>query len=185
MKKSGKNLQWITSISAGIRTELHLNTVLNMYESSHKTECSSIWDVSLSSITYRVSSKVFLSIFHLWTALLVTSNVNISITNSLLPDILFYRIQGKSWSTIVQHICYCIYIIPYIYIDWQFFFYFCTVHVVTFTLIKNQLMHLFQHCLDVKRPDSTQACTPDTHTNGGHTTTYQYRQMTKRAAEAW
>jgi hypothetical protein len=33
--------------------------------------------------------------------------------------------------------------------------------------------------------DSTQAGTPDTHTNRGHTTTYQYRQMTKRAAEAW
>jgi hypothetical protein len=31
----------------------------------------------------------------------------------------------------------------------------------------------------------TQAGTPDTHTNRGHTTTYQYRQMTKRAAEAW
>jgi hypothetical protein len=34
-------------------------------------------------------------------------------------------------------------------------------------------------------PDSTQTCTPDTHTNKGHTTTYQQRQMTKRAAEAW
>jgi hypothetical protein len=35
------------------------------------------------------------------------------------------------------------------------------------------------------RPDSTQAATPDTHTNRGHKTAYHYRQMTKRAAEAW
>jgi hypothetical protein len=35
------------------------------------------------------------------------------------------------------------------------------------------------------RPDSTQAGTLDTNTNRGHTTAYQYRHMTKRAAEAW
>jgi hypothetical protein len=35
------------------------------------------------------------------------------------------------------------------------------------------------------RPDSTQACALDTHTNRGHTTTYQYRKMTKPAVEAW
>jgi hypothetical protein len=40
-------------------------------------------------------------------------------------------------------------------------------------------------CLVVKRPDNTQTATPDTHTNRGHTTTYQQRQMTKRAAEGW
>jgi hypothetical protein len=41
-------------------------------------------------------------------------------------------------------------------------------------------------CLVVQtRPDSTQTGKPDTHTNRGHTTTYQYRQMTKRAAETW
>jgi hypothetical protein len=40
-------------------------------------------------------------------------------------------------------------------------------------------------CLVVKQPDSTQAGTPDTHTNGGHTTAYQQRQMTKRATEGW
>jgi hypothetical protein len=38
--------------------------------------------------------------------------------------------------------------------------------------------------LVVIRPEWTQAGTPDTHTNRGHTTTYQYRKMTKRAAEA-
>jgi hypothetical protein len=35
------------------------------------------------------------------------------------------------------------------------------------------------------RPDSTQAGTLDTNTNRGHTTTYKYRHMTKRAPEAW
>jgi hypothetical protein len=41
-------------------------------------------------------------------------------------------------------------------------------------------------CLVVSRPDSTQAAgTLYTNTNRGHTTTYQYRHMTKRAAEAW
>jgi hypothetical protein len=35
------------------------------------------------------------------------------------------------------------------------------------------------------RQDSTQAGTGDTNIDRGHTTTYQYRHMTKRAAEAW
>jgi hypothetical protein len=35
------------------------------------------------------------------------------------------------------------------------------------------------------RPDGTQADTLDTNTNRGQTTTYQYRHMMKRAAEAW
>jgi hypothetical protein len=42
---------------------------------------------------------------------------------------------------------------------------------------------LHQECK--ARPDSTQTGTLDTNTNGGHTTTYQYKHMTKRAAEAW
>jgi hypothetical protein len=90
------------------------------------------------------------------------------------------------------------------------------VHVVTFTLLKDQVMHLFQHSYthiktperllkcsikvsyinktqhvsvpipgpDSSRPDSTQAGTLDTNTNKGHKTTYQYKHMTKRAAEA-
>jgi hypothetical protein len=39
--------------------------------------------------------------------------------------------------------------------------------------------------LTSSRQDSTQAGTEDTNTNRGHTTTYQYRHMTKRAAETW
>jgi hypothetical protein len=35
------------------------------------------------------------------------------------------------------------------------------------------------------RTDSTKKGTTDTHSNRGHKTTYQYRQMTKRAAEVW
>jgi hypothetical protein len=40
-------------------------------------------------------------------------------------------------------------------------------------------------CLVISQPDSTQAGTLDTNTNIGHTITYQYRNMTKRASEAW
>jgi hypothetical protein len=46
-------------------------------------------------------------------------------------------------------------------------------------------VYLHMCCLVVSRPDSTYAGTPDTQTNRGHMTTYQYRHMTKRAGEAW
>jgi len=47
MEKSGKNSQWITSISAGIRTELPLNSVSNTYESSHWGDPGVGWRIIL------------------------------------------------------------------------------------------------------------------------------------------
>jgi hypothetical protein len=46
-------------------------------------------------------------------------------------------------------------------------------------------LYLYPMYLPVPVCTHAQAGTLDTHTNRGHKNTYQYRHMTKRAAEAW
>jgi hypothetical protein len=58
-------------------------------------------------------------------------------------------------------------------------------HASSFVCIGMWSYALYLYVYPVYLPVCCLAGTLDTHTNRGHTTTYQYRQMTKRAAEAW
>jgi hypothetical protein len=85
------------------------------------------------------------------------------------------HLQGSSFALSAYHasaarfvICLCWYVVV------------CSLFVCVSSVPACVLSGLAKH-----DQTSTQAGTLDTNTNRGHTTTYQYKHMTKRASEAW